>query len=193
MWDCDIELYDWSRGFDSGYSNDDFIDFEVEKELEDAFTEGVYETPEGGVIEFSSFLYVYSMTIEPDDKPRVEEIRNVRNASVGNSRKRKGVAGYGPQITTGRESAEVDVYDKEVKVVLEMPGVSKEHINIQAYHDYVEVMSNHPHRKYQVIEIPHLADIKTGRSTYKNGILEIVFKKKEKLNGKNKRKEIRIG
>ena len=37
MWDCDIERYDWFRGFDSGYFNDDFIDFEVEKELEDAF------------------------------------------------------------------------------------------------------------------------------------------------------------
>ena len=189
MWDCDIELYDWFRGFDSGYFNDDFIDFEVEKELEDAFMERVYETPEDRVIEFSSFLSVYSMTIEPDDK-RVE---GIRNASVGSSRKRKGVAGYGPQITTERDSlAEINVYHKEVKLVLEMPGVSKEHIDIQAYHDYVEVSSNHPHRKYQVIEIPHLADIKTGRSTYKNGILEIVFKKKKKLNGNNKRREIRI-
>ena len=115
------------------------------------------------MIEFSSFLSVYSMAIEPDDKPRVE---GIRNASVGSSRKRKGVAGYGPQITTGRDSlAEVNVYDKEVKVALEMPGVSKEHINIQAYHDYVEVSSNHPHRKYQVIEIPHLADIKTDRKS----------------------------
>ena len=74
-----------------------------------------------------------------------------------------------------------------------MPGVSREHINIEAYQDYVEVSSNDAHRKYQVIEIPHLADIKTGRSKYKNGILEIVLKKKEKLKGNNKRREIRIG
>jgi hypothetical protein len=102
MWNCDIELYDWFRGFDSGYFNDDFIDFEVE--LEDVFTEIVYKIPEDGVIEFSSFLSVYSITIELDYKPRVQEIRNVRNATVRNCRKRKGVAGYGPQITTGRES-----------------------------------------------------------------------------------------
>ncbi len=157
-------------------------------------TESVHETPEDGVIEFSSFLSANSMTIEFDDKPRVEEIRNVRNAGVGNSRKRKGVAGYGPLITTGRESlAEINVYDKEVKDVLEMPDVSKEQIKIQAYRlTYVEVSSNHPHRKYQVIEIPHVADIKTVRSKYKNGILEIVFKKKERLNSKNKRREIKI-
>ena len=78
---CELDLgYDWFRGFDIGYFNDEFIDFEVEKELEDAFTEIVYEIPEDRVIEFSSCLSVYSMTIEPDGKPRVEEIRN---ASVG--------------------------------------------------------------------------------------------------------------
>ncbi len=190
MWDCDIELYGWFREFDN-YFNDELIDLEVEKELEDVFTERVYETTEE-VIEFTSFLSAYSMTIEVADEPRVEEVRNVRNASVGNSRKGKRVAGYGPQITTGRESlAEIYVYDKEVKVVLEMPGVGKEHIKIKAYPDYIEISSNHHHRKSQVIEIPHVADINRARSTYKNGILEIVFKKKEKLNGSNNRREIR--
>ena len=128
---------------------------------------------------------------------RVREIRNVRNEGVGSSessRTRNGISKYNrPQITAGRESlAEVNVYDKEVKVVLEMPGVRKEHIRIQAYKNSVEVSSDHPRRKYQVIDIPSVADIKTIRSTYKNGILEIVFKKKEKLGRNNKRREIRI-
>ncbi|MGA8081958.1 MAG: Hsp20 family protein, partial [Candidatus Nitrosopolaris sp.] len=157
-----------------------------------------YETPEDvGVREFSSFAYRYSMTIELDYKPRVTEIRNARNEGVDSSessRTRKGISKYNrPQITAGRESlAEVNVYDKEVKVVLEMPGVRKEHIRIQAYKNSVEVSSDHPQRKYQVIDIPRVADIKTIRSTYKNGILEIVFKKKEKLGRNNKRREIRI-
>jgi HSP20 family molecular chaperone IbpA len=69
---------------------------------------------------------------------RVREIRNVRNEGVGcseSSRTRNGISKYNrPQITVGRESlAEVNVYDKEVKVVLEMSGVKKEHIRIQAY------------------------------------------------------------
>ena len=208
MWDCDIESYGWFRRFDSRYFADDFFtDFEeVEKEFEDAFMDikalkelmRDYETPEDvGVSEFSSFVYRYSITIELDDKPLVREIRNVRNDGGGssrNSRKRNGVSKYNrPQITTDRESlAEVNVYDKEVKVVLEMPGVSKEHIRIQAYENSVEVSSDHPQRKYQVIDIPRVADIKTIRSTYKNGILEIVFKKKQKLGRNNKRREIRI-
>ncbi|MGB8933765.1 MAG: Hsp20/alpha crystallin family protein [Candidatus Nitrosopolaris sp.] len=206
MWDCDIESYDWFRRVDSKYFADDFFtDFEeAEKEFEDAFMDikalkelmRDYETPEDvGVREFSSFVYRYSITIELDDKPLVREIRNVRNDGGGSSRssrKRNGVSKYNrPQITTDRESlAEVNVYDKEVKVVLEMPGVSKEHIRIQAYENSVEVSSDHPQRKYQVIDIPRVADIKTIRSTYKNGILEIVFKKKAKLKRNNKRREI---
>ena len=208
MWDCDIETYEWFRRFDSRYFADDlFTDFEeLEKEFEDAFMDIKapkeimidFETQEDvGVEELSSFVYGYSMMVELEDKPHIREIRNVRNDSVGSSgssKKRKGVSKYNrPQITSEREPlAEVNVYDKEVKVVLEMPGVSKEHIKIQAYESSVEVSSDHPQRKYQVIDIPRVADIKTIRSTYKNGILEIVFKKKEKLKRNNKRREIRI-
>ena len=71
-----------------------------------------------------------------------------------------------------------------------MPGVTKDHIHIRAYENSIEIISDHPQTKYQVINIPQIADIKTIRSTYKNGILEIVFKKKLKPN--NKRREIKI-
>jgi HSP20 family protein len=112
-----------------------------------------YETQEDvGVGEFSSFVCGYSMTIELDGKPRVMETRNVRNDEVGSgrsSKKRKGVSEYnGPQITSERQPlAEIDFYDKEVKVVLEMPGVSKEHIKIQAYKNSVKLSTTHSHIK----------------------------------------------
>ena len=73
-----------------------------------------------------------------------------------------------------------------------MPGVSKEHMNIQAYKNSAEVSSDRRQIKYQVIDIPRVADIKTIRSSYKNGIHEIVFNKKEKLKRNNKGREIRI-
>ena len=197
MWDCDIESYDWFRRFDSGYfANDLFTDFEeVDKEFEDLFSDINapneimidYEAQEDvGVGEFSSFVYGYSMTVELHDKPRI--------GGSSRSKKKKGVSEHnGPQISSEREPlAEINVYDKEVRVVLEMPGVSKEHIKIQVYNNSVEVSCDHPQIKYQVIDIPRVADIKTIRSTYKNGILEIVFKKKEKLKRTNKGKEIRI-
>ena len=83
--------------------------------------------------------------------------------------------------------ADVTTTEKEVKVVVEMPGVSKEHIRINAYDNSVEITSDDPKRKYhQVIDLPTEADIQTAKSSYKNGILEIVFNKKEQTKPKGK-------
>lgn len=84
-------------------------------------------------------------------------------------------------ISSEREPlSDVSISDKEVRVTIEMPGVSKDKIKINAYEDKVEVTSEDPERKYhEEITIPPEADIETVRSSYNNGILEIVFKKKE--------------
>jgi HSP20 family protein len=55
----------------------------------------------------------------------------------------------------------------------------------------VEIISQDPQRKYhEVVDIPPESDIETVRSTYNNGILELVFKKKEGKESKGK--EIKI-
>jgi HSP20 family protein len=203
MWDCDIESHDWFKRFKSRYFADDFFtDFEeMQEEIDDVFMgindEGPKEQMEEYEIrkdveirEFSSFVYGYSMTMEYNDKPGIRKIcEGVGNS--GNTRKRQGVSKYNKQHTTSeRESlAEVNIYDKEVKVVLEMPGASKDHIKIRADENSVEIFSDHPQTRYRVVNIPQVADIETIRATYKNGILEIIFKKKEKLKLNNIRIE----
>jgi HSP20 family protein len=80
---------------------------------------------------------------------------------------------------------DVTATDKEVKVVVEMPGVGKDKIKVNAYDNTVEVKSEDPRRKYhRTIEIPAETDIETAKSNYNNGILEITFKKKEQTKGK---------
>ncbi len=65
---------------------------------------------------------------------------------------------------------DVTTTDKEVKVVVEMPGVSKDKIKINAYDNMVEVKSEDPQRKYhRTIEVPSETDIETAKSTYNNG------------------------
>jgi HSP20 family protein len=72
-----------------------------------------------------------------------------------------------------------------------MPGVSKENIKINSSDNSVEVKSEDPQRKYHhVVEIPAEADVQTVKSTYKNGVLEIVFRKKEQT--KLKGKEVKV-
>jgi HSP20 family protein len=184
--------------FDDLFRGFDEMKRGMERQFEEAFKDiqtnapkdliREYETPEGDKVrEVGPIVYGYSMTIGPDGKPRVKEFGNVKSPLRG------GPGSFGmPTISSEREPlSDVSVTDKEVRVAVEMPGVSKENIKIQAYDDKVEITSNDPQRKYhEVIQIPPEADIETVKSAYNNGILEIVFKKKEQ--SKSSGKEIRI-
>jgi HSP20 family protein len=92
----------------------------------------------------------------------------------------------GPELTAEREPlADIITTDKEVKVVVEMPGITKENVRVSAYNDSIEISTEGSQRKYRkVIELPSEADMNTARSTFNNGILEILFNKKEPSKGK---------
>jgi HSP20 family protein len=145
-----------------------------------------YQTPDGAKVrEVGPIVYGYSMTIGPDGKPHVKEFGNLKSdKNIGQH------IGLGkPQITAEREPlADITTTDKEVKVVLEVPGIKKEDIKINAYEQKVEITTaDSSARKYhKVLNLPKLADIETARSTYNNGILEVTFdkKKEQKPNGK---------
>ena len=133
------------------------------------------------------------MTIGPDGKPKVREFGNVKSPLSSRSGKGGGFFSSRPLISSEREPlADVTTTDKEVKVAVEMPGVSKQNIAVKVYDNSVEVTTTGTEeRKYhEVIEIPSETDIETATSSYKNGILEIAFKKKEQT--KPKGKQIKI-
>jgi HSP20 family protein len=178
------------RGFDD-------MRREMERDFEESFKDietkapkdliREYETPEGGKVrEIGPFVYGYSMTIGPDGKPRVKEFGNVKSP-MGRGRNL-----YKPMISSEREPlSDVSVTDNEVKVTVEVPGVAKEKIKINANQDQVEIISEDPQRRYhEIVDIPPEADIETVRSSYNNGILQLVFKKREQKGSKGK--EIRI-
>jgi HSP20 family protein len=183
--------------FDDMFRGFDDMSREMERDFEESFKDietkapkdlvREYETPEGGKVrEIGPFVYGYSMTIGPDGKPRVKEFGNVKSP-MGRGRNL-----YKPMISSEREPlSDVSVTDNEVKVTIEMPGVAKEKIKVNANQDQVEIISEDPQRRYhEIVDIPPEADIETVRSSYNNGILEIVFKKKEQKSPKGK--QIRI-
>jgi HSP20 family protein len=203
-----IEPYDWysrffggaRRGLGGGFFDDMFRGFDqmrrqMEREFEDMEKRipkdlvREYNTPQGGKVrEVGPIVYGYSMTIGPDGKPKVREFGNVRVPGISG----KGYAA-GPQITAEREPlADVMTSDKEVKVVIEMPGVNKESIKVNVHDNSLEVTSNDPQRKYriEVIDLPPEADLETAKSNYKNGIVEVVLRKKGQT--KPKGKEIKV-
>src|SRR6188508_57879 len=89
-----------------------------------------YETKEGGKVrEVGPIVYGYSMTIGPDGKPHVREFGNVKSSGSGSAKNIGQYIGAKPQISAEREPlSDLTTTDKEVKVVLEMPGIKKEDI-----------------------------------------------------------------
>ena len=198
----DIEPFDWFNRFFGGsrrnrrwglsfpdiFRSIDEMRRDMEAEVQDMFKTmenrapkdliREYETPGGGKIrEYGPFIYGYSMTVGPDGKPKVREFGNVKTPL-----RNRGFFRMAPEISSEREPlADVTTTDKEVKVVVEMPGVTKSNIKISAYNNSVEVQTiENAERKYhEVIDLPEETDIETASSTYNNGILEIIFKKKD--------------
>jgi HSP20 family protein len=198
----EIEPYDWYRRFfgrgRGGFFEDMFRGFdqmrrEMEREFEDIEKTvpkdlvKEYDTPQGGKVrEVGPLVYGYSMTVGPDGKPRIEEFGNIKPSrrlrfGIGTGTSRPAISGEMEPL------ADITTTDKEVRVVIEMPGLSKDKIKVDAYEDKVEVKSDDPQRKYhRIVELPPEADIETARCAYNNGILEITFNKKEQTKAKGK-------
>ena len=126
------------------------------------------KTPDGGVKkEIGPIVYGYSVTIGPDGKPVVREFGNVRSEE-GRSWK---------AIQEKREPL-VDVVssDKEVRVIAEMPGVSKEDINVTVNDNTMTISVDREDRGYyKELDLPGTVDPKGAKSNYNNGILEVTI------------------
>jgi len=188
-----LDMGDMFRGFDDMHKEMDRM-FNVFNDIsKDAPKELVreYQTSDGAnVREIGPIVYGYSVTIGPDGKPHVKEFGNVKGAGEHNLGQHLGAK---PQISAEREPlSDITSTDNEVKVILEMPGIKKEDIKINAYDEKVEIKtSDNAQRKYhKILDLPKQADIETARSTYNNGILEVTFDKKKEQ--KPKGKEIKI-
>ena len=197
----DIEPYDWYRRFfdrsrGGGFFEDMWRGFDqMRREMEREFADiektvpkdlvREYDTPQGGKVrEVGPLVYGYSMTVGPDGKPKAKEFGNVKPSrrfgfGTGISR---------PEISGEMEPlADVTTTDKDIRVVIEMPGLSKDKIKVDAYVDKVEVKSEDPQRKYhKTVEIPPETDIESAICSYNNDILEITFNKKKQSNTKGK-------
>jgi HSP20 family protein len=198
------EMESWFGGSSRG---DSFAQFdEMRREMERMF-ENIqtktpkelvkeYKTPEGGTVrEVGPLVYGYSMTIGSDGRPKVREFGNAKSLFGA-----RGIPGTAATSTTGKPLSageieplsDITTTDKDIKVVVEMPGIDKKDIKIDAYNNSVEISTTGTaQRKYRsVVELPPEADGETVKSTYNNGILEISFKKKEHT--KPKGKEIKV-
>ena len=152
---------------------------EMEKMMDEemkSFTEKVpkeyvkeRKLPDGSTVkELGPFVYGYSMKIGPDGKPEIQEFGNLK----------KGLKGP-PEIKEEREPL-VDIVETEgeVRVVVELPGVEKTDIKLRGTEDSLEIAVDTPHYKYgKEVQLPAKVLVPDARSTYKNGVLEVILPK----------------
>lgn len=73
---------------------------------------------------------------------------------------------------------DVVVEEKFVKVVAELPGAEKEKIDLVATETSLTISAESPYGKYyKDVILPVKVDPKSGRATYRNGVLEVLLAK----------------
>jgi len=126
------------------------------------------------------FYYGYTMTVGPDGKPVVKEYGNVKPGLLPRADTRE------PVVDTI-----VDEKEKVVKLVAEMPGVEKQDVKVVVQDKSVSIDAEHDEKKYHTtVPIKYKVDKDSAKASYKNGILELVFKLVEDEKPKGKTVEV---
>jgi len=82
------------------------------------------------------------------------------------------------------------VQSDNVKVVAELPGVEKSDIALECDgRNLVLKVDTDKHRYYKSLELPVEVDPDTSKASYKNGVLELILRRKSPG---NKAKQIQI-
>jgi HSP20 family protein len=157
-----------------------FFDSEFDrifKKMSNSFfnIDDIFEEFKGNGSVSGPYYYSYTMTVGPDGKPVVKEYGNVKPNQLSISDTRE------PLVDTI-----VDEKEKVVKLIAEMPGVEKTDVKIVVENKTVDLFAEHDKKKYHVkVPLQHKVDENSAKASYKNGILELIFKLvEEKPKGK---------
>ncbi|RZD44027.1 MAG: molecular chaperone [Thaumarchaeota archaeon] len=157
-----------------------FFDSEIDrifKKMSNSFfnTNDIFEEFKSDISDSGPYYYGYTMTVGPDEKPVVQKCRNVKPNQLSISDTRE------PMVDTI-----VDEREKVVKLIVEMPGVEKTDVKIVVEDKIVDLSAEHDKKKYHVkVPLRHKVDENSAKASYKNGILELIFKLvEEKPKGK---------
>lgn len=142
--------------------------------LFDQFQRGELPPPEKG----GPLVYGYSFRIGSDGKPHFEEFGNTKSLPTTHQQQ---------QLPSSREPL-VDTQESENNLIydIEIPGVVKSEIDLEATNDLLIINVNNSERPYyKEIPLPAEIDPESADVSFNNGILSINLKKlKQKTKGK---------
>ncbi|MCQ8898303.1 MAG: Hsp20/alpha crystallin family protein [Hadesarchaea archaeon] len=130
-----------------------------------------YKLPDGSVVRtYGPVVRGYSITVGPDGKPSVRVFGN-----------RVPLEGA-PALEMKREPlVECIPGPKHIRVVAELPGVSRSDIDLRVEEDKLVISAERGEWKYhKEVVLPYKVDPKSADATFENGVLEVIFRRQEK-------------
>ncbi|NLK26409.1 MAG: Hsp20/alpha crystallin family protein [Euryarchaeota archaeon] len=138
------------------------LDFDMMRqrmdELMDQFMRG--ELPQVS----EPMIYGFSMRVGPDGRPRIQQFGNA-------------IPPESPE-EQGRREPLTDIIEEQdrVRVVVELPGVDKDDIQLHAEDRFLDIDVDREDRKFsKQLKLPCAVDPDSARATYKNGVLDITL------------------
>jgi len=141
-----------------------------EKDIEDAVKNSIFGAERTG----KPFIAGFSFNLGPEGKPSLQTFGT--NPITGD--------GFRSPIN----EQVVDDKNGVLRLLLEMPGVEKQDIQVDATEDRAVITAESSSKKYRAelgFKVPVRPD--SGKAEYKNGMLEISFSLKDKANKGYKR------
>ncbi len=161
-----FDPFDFDDDFIKDLFNDDRIMGDVKKMTEEMMK--MFSNAQPG----KPVVHGFKIQFGPDGRPRIEDFGNQPIKTPDGQ----------PTISEEREPlTDIIEGDNDVAVTVEIPGVEKKDIDLKVKRDHLEIKVDAPDRKYHK-RLDLTCDIipKTTKATYKNGILDVSIKRKEK-------------
>ena len=112
------------------------------------------------------------------------ELERMMNEMMGKSGDVNVEMGAGPAGFGADTHVDVQETGDEVRVVADMPGVSKEEMNLTCDGRVLTISASSDRRDYdERIRLPHRVDEHSAAASYNNGILEVVFDRVDSSTG----------
>ncbi len=166
---------DWDDDLFDDFFEDFGFDFGKVNERLRKMMERMMKTGENNV--HGPFVYGFSYKVGPDGKPNFQEFGNVPNRPYLNS------------VPTDAETREplTDInYDKDkVYITFELPGISKEDIDLKVSESDVTIKVSESSRKYyKNVEFEAPVKPESAKAKFTNGILDLTLElEKTKADG----------
>ncbi len=155
----------------------DFGGFGQMNEIMNQMLEDMQKNP-GNLRPGEPIVYGVNIRVGPDGKPHISKFGNVGQGEVKEERE--------PLV-------DVINHAKEIRVIVEVPGVDKKDIKLKTTSDTLTITVTDGQRKFaKTLKLPEPVLEETAKATYNNGILEVVIEKKKPSEKHTRGKEVKI-